>query len=47
MVKTLNITLDDEDYQRAKRIKNELGLTWQGFILTASDELEESQADGE
>jgi len=41
MVKRLNIPLDDSDYENAKRIKQELDLTWEQFIIEAADSLEE------
>ena len=43
MVKTLNVTLDDNVHERAKRVKNELDLTWPEFIERAADELQEPE----
>ena len=36
MVRTLNVTLDDEDFQEAERVKDEIGLTWEGFVKEAT-----------
>jgi antitoxin component of RelBE/YafQ-DinJ toxin-antitoxin module len=36
MVRTLNVTLDDDDFQRAEQVKDEIGLTWEGFIKEAT-----------
>ena len=41
MVKTLNITLDDEKYERASAVKQDLGVTWAEFIALATDELDD------
>ena len=36
MVKNVNAALDDADYQRAKDVKDQLGLTWSKFIMEAT-----------
>jgi hypothetical protein len=43
MVRTLNVTLDDSDFERIKAVKEDLGLTWQEFVLQATDALEERE----
>jgi len=43
MVKTLNITLDDEQYERARAVKQDLGVAWAEFIGHAADELDETE----
>lgn len=35
MVRTLNVTLDDGDFQRAEQVKDEIGLTWEGSLKEA------------
>lgn len=42
MVRTLNVTLDDGDFERVEAVKDDLGYTWQEFILEATEALEES-----
>ncbi|MFC3957873.1 hypothetical protein [Halovivax cerinus] len=41
MVKNVNVALDDRDYQKAIDAKDELGLTWEEFIVEAAECLEE------
>lgn len=41
MVRTLNVTLDNSDFENAERVKEELGLTWQEFVIEATDALEQ------
>jgi hypothetical protein len=41
VVKTLNITLDDETYRDARQVKDDLGVTWPEFVEVAADELGE------
>lgn len=36
MVRTLNVTLDDDDFNQAEYVKDEIGLTWEGFIKEAT-----------
>ncbi len=36
MVRTLNVTLDDDDFAQAEHVKDEIGLTWEGFIKEAT-----------
>jgi len=43
MFRNTNVALDDEDYQEVSQIKEELGLTWEGFIIEATECLEENQ----
>lgn len=43
MVKTLNVTLDDSVHERAKRVKDGLGLTWPEFIERATEELQDPE----
>lgn len=40
MPTTLNIVLDDADADRAREVKDALGLTWEGFIKEAADALD-------
>ena len=40
MVRSINVTMDDEDYQDAKSVKDQLGLTWEEYINRAREELE-------
>jgi len=42
MVKRLNVPLDDSDYERVSEVKNELGLTWEEFLIEAANCLEAS-----
>jgi len=37
MVKTVNVTLDDEVHERATEAKEELGLSWNEYIEEAAD----------
>ncbi|MFQ3319399.1 MAG: hypothetical protein ACI80F_001463 [Natronomonas sp.] len=46
MVRTLNVTLDDGDFEHIKDVKEELGLTWQEFILQATEALQERENQG-
>lgn len=41
MVKTLNVSLDDDTHQRLKRIKEERNLTWAEFLEAAAEALED------
>jgi len=43
MVRTLNVTLDDSDFEHIKNVKEELGMTWQEFMLQATDALEQTE----
>lgn len=43
MVRTLNVTLDDSDFEQIKDVKEDLGLTWQEFVLQATDALQERE----
>jgi hypothetical protein len=45
MVKRLNIPLNDSDYEHAKQVKQELGLTWEQFIIEAADSLKETSTE--
>jgi methionine synthase I (cobalamin-dependent) len=46
MVRTLNVTLDDSDFERAKSVKEELNLTWPEYIREATEALaEQGQSD--
>jgi antitoxin component of RelBE/YafQ-DinJ toxin-antitoxin module len=40
MVKSLNITLDDETHAAATEVKEARGLTWREFIEVATEELD-------
>lgn len=41
MPRTINVTLSDEDFEAAKEVKDERGLTWEGFVKSAVRCLEE------
>jgi predicted DNA-binding protein len=41
VVKTLNITLDDDTYNRANEVKEASGLTWAEFVEEAAEALDE------
>jgi len=43
MVRTLNVTLDDSDFEQIKNVKEELDLTWQEFVLQATEALQERE----
>jgi predicted DNA-binding protein len=43
MVKTLNITLDDEAYNRANKVKEASELTWAEFVEEAAEALDEQE----
>lgn len=41
MVRNLHATLDDDVYQEVKDVKDELGLTWEEFVVEAAECLQE------
>jgi len=41
MVRNVNIALDDSDYDEINQVKEELGLTWEEFIVEAAVCLDE------
>lgn len=43
MVKTLNITLDDDVWEKANRVKDDHDLTWPEYIEVAAEELEHAR----
>lgn len=43
MVRTLNVTLDDADFEQIKSVKEELGLTWEEFALEATEALKQRE----
>lgn len=43
MVTTLNITLDDDVADRARRVKDEQGLTWPEYIEAAAEALDDDK----
>lgn len=43
MVRTLNVTLDDDDFARVENVKEEIGLTWQELIIQAGNALAERE----
>ena len=43
MVRRIQVAFDDRDFEKISEIKNDLGLTWEEFILRAADELENSE----
>lgn len=38
--KTLNITLAESEYEDARAVKDELDLTWEEFVIEATDALD-------
>ena len=40
MVKNIHVVVDDDVHERLKRIKKEHGLTWEGMLLHAADDLD-------
>ncbi|WP_281381298.1 hypothetical protein [Halobellus ruber] len=42
MVTTLNITLDDDVAERARRVKDDRGLTWAEYVEVAAEALEDN-----
>ena len=40
MAPTLHIEVNDEQYERLSRLKEERGLTWRGMLILAADEIE-------
>lgn len=40
MVKTINVTLDDDTYDEIYSVKHELDVTWEEFLLLAAENLE-------
>lgn len=40
MVKNVHVVVDDDVYERLNRIKNQHGLTWEGMLLRAAEELD-------
>lgn len=45
MVRTLNVTLDDADFEYVESVKDDLGLTWKEFLLEATEAIEERTED--
>lgn len=43
MARTLNVTLDDADFEQIKTLKEELGLTWEEFALEATEALKQRE----
>lgn len=43
MVKRLNVPLDDEDYEEISAVKQDLGLTWEEFLIESADCLENNR----
>lgn len=41
MVRYMNIPLEDEEFEEAKRLKDEKGWSWQEFVEWTIDELSE------
>jgi len=40
MVKHIHATLDDDDHERVEAVKDELGVTWEEFIIQAAEQFE-------
>lgn len=47
MVSNIHATLDDQEAERVKAVKDELGLTWAEYLTEAADVLEERAGDSE
>lgn len=43
MVRTLNVTLDNREFEQMEKVKEELDLTWQEFVLQATEALAERE----
>jgi len=43
MVRTLNVTLDDSDFEQIKKVKEDSGLTWEEFVIQAADALKQRE----
>ena len=41
VAKNIHFVVDDDEYERLDRVKNEHGLTWRGMVIHAADDLEE------
>lgn len=41
MVKSINVTIDDELFDRARAVKKEHNWTWEEFVEQATSEFEE------
>lgn len=46
MVKTINVTTDDDIYAEIKEVKDRLGLTWEEFFIEAGKCLSERAKSG-
>jgi len=44
MVKRLNVPLSEEDYNEISKVKNNLDLTWEEFLIEAAKCLDEAQS---
>lgn len=42
-ITTLNIQLEDDQAERARKVKESMGLTWREFIIQAAEELDSSR----
>lgn len=43
MVTRIQVALDDGEFERVRDVKDELGLTWEQFLIHAADELGSSE----
>lgn len=41
MVKRLNVALNDDDFQKVKSVKDDLDMTWEEFVLEATECLQD------
>jgi len=39
MVRNINVSLDDADYDDAKAVKDSMDLTWEEFVIEAAEQL--------
>ena len=42
VAKNIHFVIDDDEYERLNRVKDEHGLTWRGMVIHAADDLETS-----
>lgn len=45
MVKRLNVALEDADFESIEQVKDELGYTWEQFVLEAAECLQDRERD--
>ncbi|MFC7129463.1 hypothetical protein [Haloferax chudinovii] len=43
MAKNIHVVVDDDVHERLSRIKNDHGLTWEGMLLHAANDLDTTE----